>query len=462
MAATRLIPLHVNKGKTISKSLSDRTDYAENGEKTEEGKYISSYECDPRTVDEEFMLTKQKYNQTVGRERDKNVIAYQIRQSFKPGEVSPEEANKIGYELALAFTKGKHAFIVATHTDRAHIHNHIIFNSTDLDAQHKFRNFFLSSYAIRRISDRLCMEHGLSVINPLPFAQRKKRTDFPRRTTIRSKICNDIEQSMIQKPKSMDELLHLLEDSGYKIKHGKHISIKGPEQKMFIRLDSLDKGYRQKDLEERISGKTDYFSNERLSFLVDIDQKIREGKGKGYVRWAKRFNLKQISAMMAFLQDDKIKNADDLKARSDAASAKFYSLSDKIKQSESRLTEISQLKKHIINYSKTREIYTQYRKAGYSKKFLEEHREAILLHKAAKQAFDELGCSKIPKVKELSEEYSKVLAEKRAAYAEYRESKEQMRQYQIAEQIYREIMQEDKENAERKQQMEKENQGCRE
>ena len=456
MAATRLIPLHVNKGKTISKSLSDRTDYAENGEKTEEGKYISSYECDPRTVDEEFMLTKQRYLQNVGRERDKNVIAYQIRQSFKPEEVSPEEANKIGYELAMSFTKGNHAFIVATHTDKAHIHSHIIFNSTSLDAQHKFRNFFLSSYAIRRISDRLCMEHGLSVITPLPFAMRKKRTDFPRRTTIRSIICNDIEQALSCKTKSLDELLQMLGDRGYEIKKGKNISIKGRNQKMFIRLNSLDKGYRQSDLTERIEGKTDHFTDERMSFLVDIDQKIREGKGKGYVRWAKRFNLKQISAMMAFLQDNKIKNADDLKERSDVAAEKFSELSSMIKQSESRLAEIAVLKKHIINYSKTREIYMQYRKAGYSKKFLEEHRDAILLHKAAKQAFNEIGRDKLPKVKELSEEYAKVLSEKKAAYAEYREAKEKMRQYQIAEQIYHEIMQEDRENAERQRQTEME------
>ena len=117
MAATRLIPLHINKGKTIAQCLSDRTDYAENGDKTEEGKYVSSFGCDPKTVDEEFMLTKQKYLQSSGRDSERNVIAYQIRQSFKPGEITPEKANRISCELAKRFTHGNHAFIVATHNN---------------------------------------------------------------------------------------------------------------------------------------------------------------------------------------------------------------------------------------------------------------------------------------------------------------------------------------------------------
>ena len=126
MAATRLIALHANKGKTISQCIRDRTDYAKNGEKTEDGFYISTYECDQETVTEEFMAAKREYLRKTGRANGSDVIAYQIRQSFKPGEITPEEANKVGYEMAMRFTKGKHMFIVATHTDKAHIHNHII------------------------------------------------------------------------------------------------------------------------------------------------------------------------------------------------------------------------------------------------------------------------------------------------------------------------------------------------
>ena len=179
MAATRLIALHINKGKTIAQTLADRTDYSKNEEKTEGGKYISSYKCDARTADEEFLLSKRQYEQTTGRRQEHDIIAYQIRQSFKPGEVTPEEANQIGYELGMRFTKGRHAFIVATHTDRAHIHNHIIFNSTSLDCSRKFKNFFLSSFALQRISDRLCLEHGLSISllykSPSPRDKRQCR-----------------------------------------------------------------------------------------------------------------------------------------------------------------------------------------------------------------------------------------------------------------------------------------------
>ena len=142
MAATRLIALHKNKGKSVAACLKNRTDYVQNPDKTEHGELISSYECSPLTVDEEFMLSKRQYELVTGRRQKSDVIAYQIRQSFKPGEITAEEANKVGYELAMRFTKGKYAFIVATHTDREHIHNHIIYNSTALDSTRKFRNFF--------------------------------------------------------------------------------------------------------------------------------------------------------------------------------------------------------------------------------------------------------------------------------------------------------------------------------
>ena len=161
MAATRLIAMHVNKGKTLAQCLEARTDYAQNPEKTEKGNLVTAYECDPMTCDEEFLLSKRQYRQFTGRDQRGDVIAYQIRQSFKPGEITAEEANRVGYELALAFTKGRHAFIVATHTDRAHIHNHIIFNSTSLDCRRKFRDFHRSNMAVQKVSDRICLEHGL-------------------------------------------------------------------------------------------------------------------------------------------------------------------------------------------------------------------------------------------------------------------------------------------------------------
>ena len=180
MAATRLIALHVNKGKTVAQCLADRTDYSQNAAKTNDGEFISSYECDPKTADEEFLLSKRQYQHITGRQQKNNIIAYQIRQSFKPGEITPEEANQVGYETAMRWTKGKHAFIVATHIDKFHIHNHIIYNSTSLDATRKFKNFFLSGLAVQRPSDMVCLEHGLSIITPKPYREHQKRTVYPK------------------------------------------------------------------------------------------------------------------------------------------------------------------------------------------------------------------------------------------------------------------------------------------
>ena len=160
MAATRLITMHINKGKTIAQSLGDRTDYAINPDKTLNGEYVSSYECSPEIADTEFLLAKQKYSSITGRkpQHGRDIIAYQIRQSFLPGEVTPEQANKIGYELAMRFTGGQHQFIVATHIDKTHVHNHIIFNSTTLDCTHKFNNYKDSADVVREMSDidKLC------------------------------------------------------------------------------------------------------------------------------------------------------------------------------------------------------------------------------------------------------------------------------------------------------------------
>jgi len=294
MAATRLIPLHINKGKTVAQCLADRTDYSQNAEKTEDGKYISSYECDPRTADEEFLLTKRQYEHQTGRRQEHDIIAYQIRQSFKPGEITPEEANQIGYETAMRFTKGRHAFIVATHTDRAHIHNHIIFNSTSLDSSRKFKNFFLSSLAVARISDRICLEHGKSIIIPKPYRERAKRTDYPHKESLRDGICFAIDEALKRKPKDFDELIRFLQEAGYEYKDGKQPALRGREQKRFIRFRSLGAGYSVKELQTVIAGKAEHHArprpswrkenaqrhdDDRLKFLIDIQAKVLEGKG---------------------------------------------------------------------------------------------------------------------------------------------------------------------------------------
>lgn len=444
MAATRLITMHVGKGKSIAKSLKDRTDYAMNDEKTERGEYVNSYACDPKTVDEEFLLSKREYLRITGRQPKGDIIAYQIRQSFKPGEITPEEANQVGYETAMRFTKGNHAFIVATHTDREHIHNHIIFNSTTLDCTRKFRDSFFVGIALQRLSDIICLEHGLSVIKPKKPGEREKYGDYQKKETIRAKICEDIDAVLSRAPENFEEFLRMMQEQEYEIKRGKHTAIKGKDQKRFVRFKSLGEGYTQDDLEERIRGegeseRVDETTKKRWSrpkrdfdLLIDIQEKLKKGKGGGYTRWATVYNIKQMAQTLLFLQERDIRSYDVLSERANGSAAKFNELSQTIKDAEKRLGEIAVLRTHIINYAKTKEVYTAYRKAGYSKKFFEAHREEITIHKAAKDAFSSLPCKKIPKVKELNMEYAEVLAKKKAAYAEYRQAKKEMQDFVTA------------------------------
>ena len=436
LAATRLIPMRMNKGKSIVACLHNHTSYIQNPDKTEQGELVSSYQCSPLTVDEEFLLTKRLYEQTTGRSQKNDVIAYQVRQSFKPGEVTPEEANRIGYEFAERFLKGKHAFIVATHTDRAHIHNHIIYNSTALDGTRKFKNFWLSTFAVQRLSDLICLEHQLSTIEYKPYRERQKRTLYPPKESNRDKLCSVIDDILLdEKPANFESFIQKLEQQGYEIKRGKHTSVKGARQKRFIRFRTLGVGYSEDEIKAVIAGEVKHRPHQKqppkeqsFHLLVDIKAKLSEGKGEGYARWAKRYNLKEMSKTLIFLQENKIGSIEEMQERVDAATAHYHELGDSIKAAEARLTEIAVLKTHIINYAKTREVYAAYRKAGYSKAFLEAHREEITLHKAAKAAFDEAGLQKLPKVKELDAEFAELLTKKKSAYPDYRKARNEMQE----------------------------------
>ena len=435
MAATRLIALHKNKGKSIAACLKSRTDYAKNPDKTNKGELVSSYECSPLTADEEFMLSKRQYELATGRRQKNDVIAYQIRQSFRPGEITAEEANKVGYELAMRFTKGKYAFIVATHTDREHIHNHIIYNSTALDGTRKFRDFFFSALAVQRLSDLICLEHQLSIIEIKPYREQQKRTLYLPRESNRDRLCSVIDRILAEKPKDYEDFLQKLEQQGYEVKRGKYTSVKGARQKRFIRFRTLGVGYSEEELKAVLAGEAEHrprqkspAPEQKFQMLVDIQAKLAEGKGAGFARWAKQHNLKEISRTLVFLQENKIGSIEEMQERVDAATARYHELGDSIKASEKRLAEIAVLKAHIINYAKTRPVYDAYRKTGYSKRFLETHRTEITLHKAAKAVFDESNLKTLPKVKELDAEYSKLLTEKKALYPGYRKAKEEMQE----------------------------------
>ena len=442
MATTRLMPLHVGKGRDVSTAIADVIDYVENPQKTDYGRFIYGYECDTRIADAEFTLSKRQYANLTGRSRGADdVIAYHLRQAFKPGEVTPEEANRIGRELALKLTKGNHAFIVCTHVDKHHIHNHIIINSTTLDCQRKFRNFWGSAWAIRRMNDKLCLEHGLSVVeNPKPGREHygtwlgnKKQPSF------QEQIRMAVDEALAEKPKDFEELLKKLEAAGIEVnRERKHLRFRVPGQEKYTRCDTLKGDYTEQAIRERIAGTRTVKPRRapllkpapKVGLLVDIEAAVRAGKGPGYERWAKVFNIKQLSQAVIWLKEHGDMDYEGLQARAAETTDRFNGLSSLIKELESRMNANGELQKQIVNYAKTRAVYVEYRKAGYSKKFRAEHEADILIHQAAKKYFDGMGITKLPSVKALREEYAGLLEQKRKAYAEYKQARFDMKELQ--------------------------------
>lgn len=440
MATTRLMPLHIGEGRTFSTAIEDILDYVENPQKTDYGKFIFGYECDTRTADAEFTLAKRQYLNLTGRKRGADdVIAYHFRQAFKPGEVTPEEANQIGRELAMKLTKGKNAFIVCTHIDKHHVHNHIIVSAVDLSCTHKFRNFWGSSWALRRISDKLCLEHGLSIIeDPKPSRGHygKWLGDGNKPLSFQNQIRQAIDTALEKHPSTFEDFLKLLEDAGVEVaQRGKNINFRMPGQDKPTRCNTLKGDYTEQAIRERIAGTRipsppSYRVAPNVKMLIDIDAAIRTGKGVGYERWAKVFNVKQLAKAISYLKEHDDMSYEELQAKAAASTSRFNELSDQIKAMESRLSDNGELQKQIINYSKTRAVYIEYRKAGYSKKFRAEHEGDILIHQAAKKYFDGLELKKLPTVKALREEYAEVLEAKRKAYAEYKQARADMRELQ--------------------------------
>ena len=448
MAATRLIALHINKGKTVAQCLRERTDYAQNPEKTAKGDLVTGYQCDPMTVDEEFLLSKRQYQHITGKHQKHEVIAYQIRQSFKPGEITPEEANQVGYELAERFTKGKHAFIVATHTDRAHIHNHIYWNAVTLDCKKKFRDFRRSHRAVSRLSDLICTEHQLSVIDKPQRGSSayNKWHGFKGKPSNRELLRIAIDEALEQKPHDFDAFLSLLIEQGFKVKNGKHLTFVHPDFKQNIRMYTLGDEYSEDAVRAIIKGQKVHSPKKRRAVwdanraqsIIDIQAKLAAGKGEGYRRWATVENLKRMAKTKLYMDEHGL-DYDAMAARRSELSAKEKELSAKITEAQNRLAEVNVLKTQIINYSKTRDVYVAYRKSGYSKKFLEEHEADIVIHKAAKKAFDELGVKKLPTVKSLQVEFAELLTTKKEAYAELKKVRDELRDVAVHTANYEEL-----------------------
>lgn len=331
MATTRLITHHIAKGSTVGQTMKDRFDYGQNPLKTNDGDLVLSYECDAKTAYREFVLSKAKYHAITGRKQKKNedVLCYQIRQSFLPGETDAEGALKIGYELAMRWTKGKHAFFVASHIDRPHPHIHIYYNSTTLDCTRKFRDFLGSARALRRLSDRICIENRLSYIAHPKLKSKGKYRHYGewlganRKPGFKERLKAQIDACIANIPQSFEAFLQAMQEAGWEVKRGRGgaISFRTEGQERFTRLraSTLGKGYGEDEIRAAIGGRATGSGNapprRKMSLVIDIQERLKAGKGPGYERWAKVFNLKQMAAAVQYLQENNLFSYEDLEAK---------------------------------------------------------------------------------------------------------------------------------------------------
>lgn len=305
--------MHVTKGKTLAQSISDRTDYGLNPEKTKNGELTSAYACDPRSFAAEVLISKRQYKHFTGKDEKNDVLVYQVRQSFKPGEVTPEEANQIGYDFASRFLKGKHAFFVCTHTDKAHIHNHIYWNAVTLDCKKKFRDFRRSHRAVSRLSDLICTEHQLSVIDKPQRGSSayNKWHGFKGKLSNRELLRIAIDEALEQKPHDFDAFLSLLAEQGFKVKNGKHLTFVHPDFKQNIRMYTLGDEYSEDAVRAIIKGQKVHSPKKRRAVwdanraqsIIDIQAKLAAGKGEGYRRWATVENLKRMAKTKLYMDE---------------------------------------------------------------------------------------------------------------------------------------------------------------
>ena len=458
VAISKLKPRKISDGKSIQQYLADRIDYGKNPEKTDGGRLVSAYQCSPESAAEEFAISKKIYANLTGRSqpKERDVLSYFLLQSFRPGEITPEEAHQMGYELALEFTNGSHAFVVSTHIDREHIHTHIEFNSTNLECTGKFRNIKNSYLALQKISDRLCKEHGMSVIEHpkekgAHYAQWKAEKSG---TSYKKKLQKTIDYVLPQSH-SFEEFLCKMRAEGYEVDTHGLLKFRAAGQERFTRSRTLGEGYSEDALREKIYGKTKtkipVLNKRKVNLLIDIQSKLAAGKGKGYEHWAKIFNLKEAARTLNFLTEAGISDYGKLEQKAIETDAHFQEVSGKMKQLEARMAEIADLKYHIIRYSKTREVYIQYQRTKDKAQFRLDHAEEIAQHEAAKKAFDAVQ-GKLPTVSELQNEYMRLLAEKKQLHEGFAALKKEMQDYRDAKRNVDQLlrMEEQKRDDERK------------
>ena len=445
----------VTKIKPIKSTLKKALDYIQNPDKTDGKMLVSSFGCSPETADIEFEFT---IAQALNRG---NNLAHHLIQSFEPGEVDYQKAHEIGKQLADAVTKGQYEYVLTTHIDKGHVHNHIIFCAVNFVDYHKYNSNKRSYYGIRNMSDRLCRENGLSVVVPQKGGKGKSYAEYIAEKTGTSwkgklKIAVD---ALIPQVSSFEELLSRLQAAGYEIKPGKYVSCRAPGQERFTRLKTLGADYTEEAIRERIEGRRTRTAKapkaERgVSLLIDIENSIKAAQSRGYEQWAKIHNLKQAAKTLNFLTEHQISQYEDLTAKIEEVQTGSERTGDALKEVEKRLADMAVLVKNVSTFQKTKPAYDTYRKARNKDRYRAAHEGTVILHEAAAKALKAAGISKLPNLAALQAEYEKLQEQKEALRADYGKLKKQVKEYDVIKQNIDSILRQPKE-PEREKEMER-------
>lgn len=413
----------VTKIKAIRGTLSKAIAYILNPEKTDEKLLVSSYGCASETAAREFEWTRK-----IAEQKGMNpvrIIARHVIQSFEIGEVTPELAHEIGKQFADEILGGKYEYVLTTHIDKDHVHNHLIFNAVDFVDYHAYKSYKRIYYDMREVSDRLCKENGLSVIPPSQNKGMgyKEYTEAKRGTSWKQKLKKTIDRLVIT-AKDYDDFLRLMQEAGYEIKTGKYISFRAEGQERFTRSKTIGENYTEERIKERIAGRTPRRSQRQttpkgVSLIGDIQERIRLIDSKGYEHKAKLTILKEAARTLNYLTENNLLQYADLEKKVEDVHSSYDRTGKELKGVEARLREVQPLIKNISNYQRLKPVYDAFQKAKDKPGFKAKHEADLVIFEAARSTLLAMqGDEKLPSLKTLQAEQQRLLEEQQRLYDE--------------------------------------------
>ena len=407
--------------------------YILNPEKTDEKLLVSSYGCASETAAREFEWTRK-----IAEQKGMNpvrIIARHVIQSFEIGEVTPELAHEIGKQFADEILEGKYEYVLTTHIDKDHVHNHLIFNAVDFVDYHAYKSYKRIYYDMREVSDRLCKENGLSVIPPSQNKGMgyKEYTEAKRGTSWKQKLKQTIDRLVIT-AKDYDDFLRLMQEAGYEIKTGKYISFRAEGQERFTRSKTIGENYTEERIKERIAGRTPRRSQRQatpkgISLIGDIQERIRLIDSKGYEHKAKLTILKEAARTLNYLTENNLLQYDDLEKKVEDVHSSYDRTGKELKVVEARLREVQPLIKNISNYQRLKPVYDAFQKAKDKPSFKAKHEAELVIFEAARSTLLAMqGDEKLPSLKTLQAEQQRLLDEQQRLYDERAKLKKEVKQ----------------------------------